>query len=360
MATLGTAMDTAMDTSMETEGGGTTVGTSSAGVTTEHAAGIPFQGQFPESGWATLTLPDIAIDSMRVAGTGLAASAGTVTSNEAQVGARSALITQLLAPHIEEDTAFLTANNPVLYRILSAVTFNPGFVRMNHGRRIAEQQSRRFVFEVMIAWLARWFNIGSYLFPLILLSLWAWKESVPKGFWGLLCSWRLLYYHDTVELLLCEMGERLVAPFAVKASRKVMMAVGDNCLSKFGTNFEGNRDIGDGDTHHLYINWFSVLLGGADESYPTDFDPASDSEFPTPNPLLLPLSPICPCFTTSTRTAHFRINPQAFGIKQRPCRWPVGFLMMLPLPGTGPRLGLQRLALRLQVKPQQYFPTQAR
>lgn len=229
-------------------------------------------------GWSTLTLPDVTIASMRGIRTTLSDSS-QVGDDAAAEGPYNELVTTLLGDHQPGDSSFLTDNNPVLYRLLSAVTFNAWYCKKSYTERVALQRSRQFIFELMIAWMTRWYNGGAWVYPIVLLSLWAWKESVSSGFWGLLCSWRLLYHKDTVEVLLQDMGLRVQSPanFPPGKSRKVIFAVGDNCLCSFKTSFEGNREAGDGSFQHLFINWFTVPLGDS-SNYPAGFDPAADGE----------------------------------------------------------------------------------
>jgi hypothetical protein len=157
--------------------------------------------------------------------------------------------------------------------ILTAVTFNPTFCRLPEDQRVARMASVRFVFELMIGWLARLFNGRCLVLPIVVLSLWAWKCIVSKPFWNLLCNWRLLYSKEFTETVATDLGLRLQRPrnYSKSASPKVSLAVFDNCLCKFPTSYEGIREDGDGSTSYLFINWFLAPIDSAD--VPVDFDP---------------------------------------------------------------------------------------
>jgi hypothetical protein len=220
-------------------------------------------------GWTTWILPNLTVGSMH---------AGTV-STQKKLGVQTIddcyeeLLDVLGGDSYTDHVCFLTSANNWLYTILTAVTFNVSFCRLPEDQRIVRQKSLRFVFELIIGWLVRLFNSRCWVLPIVILSLWAWKCRVPKPFWTLLTSWRLLYSKETTEMIAKDLGLRVQRPrfYPGTASRKVILAVFDNCLCKFGTSFEGVREDGDGSVSYLFINWFLAPIDAAD--VPDDFDP---------------------------------------------------------------------------------------
>ena len=222
-------------------------------------------------GWSTWSLPGFTIDSMRYGiangsnSPSLSAAAGEQSPSDA---AYETLLQKLERRGINDtdDVTNLTRNNLWLYSILTAVTFNPWFAAQGEEARVARQVKLRFMFELIVAILVRLFNGKCWVYPIVLLSLWAWKCKVSKPFWGTLSRWKLLYSKKTTEMILADLGNRVMLPeyYPQSASRTVSLSVFDNCLVNFRTSYEGIRSEGDGSEAYLFINWFTVPINNDD------------------------------------------------------------------------------------------------
>ena len=96
---------------------------------------------------------------------------------------------------------------------------------------------------------------------------------IPKPFWSFLSRSRLLCTLETIENIALDLGNRVQSPFHFPewASRRIAIAVFDNCLVKFDTSYEGVRADGDGSRQYPFINWLSSYIHQDD--VPTIIDP---------------------------------------------------------------------------------------
>ena len=241
------------------------------------------------SAWTTWYVPAFTADSMQ------AGSLMHVTQESLSDGSNGAY--EAMLDSITDDNAdsfecaihALTESNRWLYTILMALTFNAWFCAQSEYERVRRQEALRFIFELIMGWLIRLYNTRCWVLPNVILSLWALRSKVPTPFWDLLTRWRLLYSKDTTTTIATDLGLRVQRPcfYPDTASRVVAISVGDNCLCKFPTSFEGIRADGDGTQNYLFINW--LLAPVAYEDVPAEVDPGEwlDNSFTT---IALPLN----------------------------------------------------------------------
>ena len=152
-----------------------------------------------------------------------------------------------------DETTLLSRGNTFVYTFLISLTFNVWFCTQSAIARAEYRKKCRFTFELMLGWLVRLYNSHCWVFPIVLVSLWALKCRVPKPFWNFLSRSRLLYTKETTENIALDLGNRVQSPFYFPewASRRIAIAVFDNCLVKFDTSYEGVRADGDGSRQYL-------------------------------------------------------------------------------------------------------------
>lgn len=172
-----------------------------------------------------------------------------------------------------DETTLLSRGNTFVYTFLISLTFNVWFCTQSAIARAEYRKKCRFTFELMLGWLVRLYNSHCWVFPIVLVSLWALKCRVPKPFWNFLSRSRLLYTKETTENIALDLGNRVQSPFYFPewASRRIAIAVFDNCLVKFDTSYEGVRADGDGSRQYSFINWLSSYIHQGD--VPTIIDP---------------------------------------------------------------------------------------
>ena len=172
-----------------------------------------------------------------------------------------------------DDLFSLSHLNPWLLKLLVTMCFNAYFCSQSEARRAEMQGQMAFSFELIIGWLLRLFNQKCWVLPIIVLSLWFLRCKAPRGVWDVGSKFRLLYSKRTTEMIAIDLGNKIQQPcyYPTWASRKVALCVFDNCLVKFGTSYEGARNMGDGSWHYLFINWFLKPMRSID--VPSDFDP---------------------------------------------------------------------------------------
>ena len=239
-----------------------------------------------KDGWRKFNVPSFTLKSMSYGAAASAndeASSSTNTDMERpnvgsdgceQPSADDAYAEVLSVLSRQPDDSFsLSRLNPWLLKLLMTLSFNAYFCSQNEARRAEMQRQMAFSFELIIGWLLRLFNQKCWVLPIIVLSLWFLRCKAPRGVWDVGSKFRLLYSKRTTEMIAIDLGNKIQQPcyYPTWASRKVALCVFDNCLVKFGTSYEGARDMGDGSWHYLFINWFLKPMRSTD--VPLDFDP---------------------------------------------------------------------------------------
>ena len=99
----------------------------------------------------------------------------------------SSLIDRLIDPvQFTAESRMLSNLNPSLTQSLRSFTYNSYFVGLNAAARAARIEASFFTYELMIGWLVRNYNVHLYVFPIVVLSLWALRSHVPAPFWQVL------------------------------------------------------------------------------------------------------------------------------------------------------------------------------
>ena len=183
-----------------------------------------------------------------------------------------------------EESLMLTSHNKTLVEMLRSFMFNPWYCHQKSWKRAEIAKKTAFTLELMVGWIVRLYNSKMHVFPIVVLSFWALRCSVPKLFWNACRKVKLLYSRDKTEAIALDVGRRVQHPtnYPTWASRKVVMGAGDNCLIKFNTSYEGCRDDGDGRHSYLFINWFTRPVRAI--NVPDEYDPTKGA---TTSPLLL-------------------------------------------------------------------------
>lgn len=157
-------------------------------------------------------------------------------------------------------------NNPHIIDFIRSFTFNAWYVAQSFTDRLRIDVDRRFAFDLMLGWIARLYNEHSWVFPIVLLSLWALRCGVKKPFWRVLQRVRLLYAYSTTEQIALDVGDR-VGNWAQKPeffpeghSRDVGIAVADNLQINFETKYEGCKEMGEGNFFYIFVTWLICAL----------------------------------------------------------------------------------------------------
>lgn len=174
--------------------------------------------------------------------------------------------------------------NPHILDYLRSLTFNAYYVGQSLADRLRIDADRRFAFDLMLGWIARLFNEHAWVFPIILLSLWAYRSGVPKPFWQVLRRVRLLYDIIVIETLAKDVGHQygdwvnFPDRFPNNCSRDMVLVACDNLQLNFTTNFEGCREHGDGNYFYIFVTWLICALPLSTIQIPFDREGIIDNE----------------------------------------------------------------------------------
>lgn len=127
-------------------------------------------------GECELNLPGYAIDSAATDGI----REGIQSARDL---AHEELISKVVNPgEFEAGSLNLTRNNGSLVQFLRSFTHNSYYCRLSGPKRARVAEQYVFAFELMVGWLTRLFNVKLWVFPCVILSLWALRCRVSRPF----------------------------------------------------------------------------------------------------------------------------------------------------------------------------------
>ena len=168
--------------------------------------------------------------------------------------------------YLPATTCFSTFNAH-FYGFLQSFTINPWFARKSAIEQEIENERLRFNFDLMIAWITRLYNMHGYVFPIVLLSLWALKCDVNKPFWIAMQKRLLLYNKDVTTTLALDVARMvnwvmnmIPSTFSKFCSKDIVTVCFDNCQIYWKSKFEGCRVDGGGNFFYIFITWFVCTI----------------------------------------------------------------------------------------------------
>jgi hypothetical protein len=142
------------------------------------------------------------------------------------------LINELRGDDYASEMSFLARANLGLAKFFMSFTISWHYRLSRGAARERLDLARWSVFDLMIGLLVRLLNHKIWVFQIVVLSLFALRCKVPRIFWDVLASMRLLYSQKHTRNIATDMGNLAMHPLSIpaSASKKIMLAVYDNCL----------------------------------------------------------------------------------------------------------------------------------
>jgi hypothetical protein len=171
------------------------------------------------------------------------------------------LLAKLRGNAYEAEMGFLASVNAGLVGFFKSYTINYNYRRSRGAERVKHDRLRSSVFSLMVGLLVRLLNYQIWVFPIVVLSLFALRCKVPRMFWDVLSAMRILYSHKHTRVIATDLGELAMDPRSIPAfaSTMIMLAVYDNCLHKFGTKYEHVKTERCNDNYQT-CNWLTRWL----------------------------------------------------------------------------------------------------
>lgn len=219
----------------------------------------------------------------------------------------------------ERETRCYVDSNPHIMDFLTSLVINPWYARCSFEERTRMDEEQRFAFDLILGWLARLYNEHAWVFPNVVLSMWALRCNLNRTFWRVLGGCRLLYAYETILKVLMEVGARVGDHIAYPASitpdlsRQVAIVVFDNCQINYTTNYEGSTEAGEGNYFYVFATWLICFITLA--TIPSSYEASGNlllshriiTMINIQQPPLLSIDPIWKDEATSSAEAYNRL-----------------------------------------------------